>query len=161
MTTEVVKNDSRKMLHTNLMLFLKNLLAIVAAFLIPIKGIMLTVGLMIAVDTVIGIYRSKKLGIKITSRKLSNLVSKMVLYQSAIVLFFMIEKYMLVDILLMFTSMEFLVTKLVALTLISIELKSIDENYKSISKVSLFSKFKEMLKRAKEVKDDLKDLNKD
>lgn len=140
---------------------LKNFMLVLITFFLPIKGIILIVGLMIAADTVAGIYRSKKLGIDITSRKLSNVISKMVLYEGAVLLFFMIEKFILQDFVGMFTNMQFIITKLMAITLIAIELKSIDENYKAVSGVSIFSTFKKLITRAKEIKGDLKDLSKE
>ena len=44
---------------------------VVLSFLMPIKGILLTIGLSILADTIVGIWKSKKLNIKITSRRLS------------------------------------------------------------------------------------------
>lgn len=141
--------------------FLKQLFIIIITFLMPIKGIIVVVGLSILVDTITGIIKSKKLDQPITSRRMSNIVSKMVLYQSAVILFFCIEKYILGDIVSLFISTELIVTKLVAITLVSIELKSISENIKKISGISLWDKFKEIVIRAKEVNDDFNDFKKD
>lgn len=141
--------------------FLKQLFIIIITFLMPIKGIIVVVGLSILVDTITGIIKSKKLDQPITSRRMSNIVSKMVLYQSAVILFFCIEKYILGDIVSLFISTELIVTKLVAITLVSIELKSISENIKKISGISLWDKFKEIVIRAKEVNNDFNDFKKD
>ncbi len=140
--------------------FLKQLLLTVIAFLLPIKGILILVGLMILADTITGIYKAKKRGEVINSRRLSDVVSKMFLYQGAIVLFFMIDKYLLGDIIGIFTTVEYLGTKIVALTLVSIEIKSIDENQMAITGVSLWTRFKDLIKRAKEIRTDIKDVTK-
>lgn len=133
---------------------------ILAAFLLPIKPLIIIVGVCIAIDTFMGIWRSRKMKEKITSRKLSNIVSKMVLYQAAIILFFCIEKYILADFIGAFTSIPLIVTKLIAATLVFIELKSMDESFQIIFKYSLWDKFKDMVKRSKSLKGELEDFNK-
>lgn len=134
---------------------------VVLSFFLPIHGVILAVGLSIIADTIMGMLKACKIKEPITSRKLSVVVSKMILYQSALILFFIIEKYILTDFVGLFTSLEFIVTKLVAITLISIEVKSIDENFKAIKGYSLWDKFKFMLLRAKEIKSDLEEVKKD
>jgi len=130
---------------------------LILAFILPIRPLILVVGLCICLDTLIGLYRSKKLKQKITSHKLSNVISKMVLYQSAILLFFCIEKYILADFIAIFTGIEWFLTKIVAATLAAIELKSINESYEVITGYSLWDKFKGFLKRGKELKNELSD----
>lgn len=136
-------------------------LIIVAAFLIPIKPLILTVGICIAIDTFMGIWRAKKQKENITSRKLSNIISKMVLYDIAVILFYCIEHFILSDIIAKFTDINLLLTKLVAATLVMIELKSIDESFVLIKGYSLWTKFKELLTRAKSLKGKLEDLKED
>ena len=128
---------------------------IVLSFLMPIIPLILTVGGAIALDTITGVYRSYKTKEVITSRKLSVIVSKMLLYQLALVLFFVIETYVLQDIIGAFTSIPLILTKLVTTVLLFIELTSINENYKDISGVNVWDKFKDLLKRAKEIKSDI------
>jgi len=142
----------------NIKASLTAIIGIVLAFLTPIIPLMLTVGAAIAIDTVCGIIKAKKLKDTITSRKMSKLISKLVLYQAAIVLFFCIEKFILSDIIGLFTSIPLILTKLVATTLLFIEGTSINENYKAITGVSIWKKFKNMLARAKEVKEDINDI---
>jgi hypothetical protein len=121
----------------------------------PIKGILLTIGISIFLDTVVGIWKSKKLNIKITSRRLSQVVSKMLLYEATVILFFMIDSFILDGIVKTLFSVPFLLTKMVALTLISIEVFSIDENIKAVKKTGLFDAFKNLVARSKNVKDDI------
>ena len=135
-----------------------NFFAILAAFLAPIKALMIIVGVCILSDTFTGIWKAKKKGDKITSRKLSAVISKMVLYQGAIVLIYCIEKFIIADFIGYFVDIPLFLTKLVAAILCFIELMSINENYTAISGVSIWSKFKEMIKRAKEVKEEVESL---
>jgi multisubunit Na+/H+ antiporter MnhG subunit len=129
------------------------------AFLAPIQGILITVGVLILSDTIIGIWKARKLKEKISSRKLSQIISKMFLYEGTIILFFMIDKFMLGDILQQFFAVEFLLTKVVALVLASIEVFSMDENYRAVRTYGLWHAFKKLVGRAKDVKDELKDFD--
>lgn len=144
-------------LLTNLKESFVAILAMILAFLSPIVPLLLLVGVAIALDTILGCLRARKLGQKITSRKLSQVVSKMVLYQTAVILFFCIEKYVLSDIIGMFTQIPLILTKLVTSTLLFIELLSINENLNSAYGFNLWTKFKDMVGRAKSVKDELED----
>ena len=66
-------------------------------FLAPIQGLLIAVGIGIALDTFTGVFKSIKLnGLKsIRSRKLSNVISKMLLYQVTLILLYVIDKYLL------------------------------------------------------------------
>ncbi len=145
-------------LITNLKTSITAVFGILLAFLLPIIPLILIVGAAIFLDTAIAIYKAYKLNETITSRKLSSIVSKMVLYQSAIIGFFCIEKYILGDVIIMITAIPFVLTKLVTVTLLFIEMQSIVENYSAISGVNIFSKFKEMITRTKEVKESVEDM---
>lgn len=127
----------------------------------PIHGIMLTVGTLIICDTIIGLWKARKLGEKITSRGLSKIISKMFLYEGTIIMFFLIDKFILGDILFKFFSIEWLLTKLVALVLASIEVFSIDENYRAVKKYGLWHAFKRLVARGKDIKTELKDFDLD
>lgn len=141
-------------------LSITGIIAIIIAFLVPIIPLILIVGVAILADTILGIYKAKKLGISITSRKMSALISKMVLYQSAVIGFFVIEKYILDDFIIIFTSIPLVLTKLVTLTLLFIEVQSVNEHVKKLYGISLWLKFKELLKRSKEIKDEIGDITK-
>ena len=130
------------------------LFMIVSAFLAPITGIMITVAVCIAADTVMGIWKAKKLKQEVTSRKLSQIISKMFLYQMTVILIYCVDKFILNDIIQQFFTVPLLATKIVALTLISIELFSIDENFKAVKKKGFWDYFKELTARAKDIKDE-------
>lgn len=149
----------RLLLSTTAKINLSSFLSVIAAFLFPIKAIMITVGLSILGDTAIGIYRAKKKGEKITSRKLSQIISKMFLYQGAIVLFFCIEKFILADFILLFTGIPLFLTKLVGALMVFIEIQSISESIESLTGKSIWARLKEMITRAKDIKEDIEDLS--
>jgi hypothetical protein len=143
------------LLKTALASSLDRIAIVILSFLMPINGILLTIGISIFLDTVVGIWKSKKQNIKITSRKLSQIVSKTLLYEATVILFFMIDSFMLNEIVQTIFSVPFLLTKIVALTLVSIEIFSVDENIKAVKKTGLFYAFKNLVARSKEVKDDI------
>ena len=122
-------------------------------FFTPVVGILIAVGVAIALDTILGIAKAIILKDKITSRKLSNIVSKFVLYQSAILLLFTIDKFLLGEFFKIWFSIPFFFTKVVAIVIIFIELTSMKENFEAAFKVDIFKKLKELLRRSKELKD--------
>ena len=134
---------------------LLTLISICFAFFLPISGILLMIGLLIIIDTITGIWKAKKLGEKITSRKLSSIISKLALYEVTVIMFFLIDRFILNDIILTFFSVPFMLTKVVALVLSSIEVMSINENYKAVKSIDLWQSMKLLFARAKDIKDDL------
>ena len=116
------------------------------------------IGVLICIDTFTGIWKDKKIGDKITSRKLSSIISKLALYEITVIMFFLIDKFILNDIILTFFSVPFMLTKVVALVLASIEVMSINESYKQVKQVDLWQSAKDLFARAKEIKEDLNKL---
>jgi len=137
---------------------LLTLISICFAFFLPISGILIMIGVLISIDTITGIWKAKKLGEKITSRKLSAIISKLALYEVTVIMFFLIDKFILNDIILTFFSVPFMLTKVVALVLASIEVMSINESYKQVKQVDLWQSAKDLFARAKEIKEDLNKL---
>lgn len=135
------------------------IMALFTALFAPIQGIMVTVGLAIIADTIVGIWKARKLKEPISSRKLSQIISKLLLYEATIILFFLIDKYILGDILLAFFSIDFLITKSVALVLASVEVFSIDENIKIVKGSGIWDAFKRLVKRSKDIKNSIDDFN--
>jgi hypothetical protein len=139
---------------------LLTLISICLAFFLPISGILLMIGVLICIDTFTGIWKAKKIGDKITSRKLSSIISKLALYEVTVIMFFLIDQFILNDIILTFFSVPFMLTKVVALVLASIEVMSINENYKAVKQIDLWSSLKNLLARSAEIKDDIKKIKK-
>ena len=135
--------------------YIIQLLAVVSAFFLPISGILFLIGFAIFVDTITGIWKAKKLKIKITSRGLSAIVSKLFLYEMAVILTYLIDKFILNDILLQFFSVPLMLTKILSLVLCSIEVISINENIKAVKGIDLWASLKNLLQRSKEIKGDI------
>lgn len=131
---------------------------IILAFLLPIKMLIVLVGLMIVLDTITGLWKAKKTKEKITSKKLSRVISKMVLYQVALITFFILDKFIFGELVGAFTSIPHLLTKVVAVFFVGVELISINENVNGIYGFNLFKMFRNMLSRAKEVRKDIDDV---
>jgi hypothetical protein len=131
---------------------LLTLISICFAFFLPISGILIMIGVLISIDTFTGIWKANKLGDKITSRKLSSIISKLALYEITVIMFFLIDKFILNEIILTFFSVPFMLTKIVALVLSSIEVMSINENYKIVKGIDLWQSMKLLFARAKELK---------
>ena len=144
-------------LLANIRLSFMKLLAVISAFFLPISGILFLVGFAILLDTVTGLWKAKKLKIKITSRKLSAVVSKFFLYEVAVIGFYLIDYFILNDIIMKFFSVPLMLTKILSLILVSIECISINENYIAIRGISIWSSMKNLFARAKEIKNDLND----
>jgi len=143
-------------IQTNLL----TLISIITAFFMPISGIIFLVGFLILIDTITGVWKAKKLNQPITSRKLSAIISKLALYEVAVIMLYLIDYWILDAIVLKFFSVPLMVTKITALTLCSIELISISENYKIIYGLNIWESLKNLLKRGAELKDDVDKIKK-
>lgn len=141
-------------MKTKLSLFVFSILTI----LTPVKPLVVIAILSIILDTCFGIWRSvKKSGWKsIRSRRLSHTISKTLLYSGAIVFVFLLEKYVIADILAHFISIDLLMTKAFTFFCVYTEIKSINESYFSVTGVNVWDKFIKFAKRSKETLEDLK-----
>ena len=131
------------------------LITIIFSFFLPIAGILGLLFALILADTATGIWKAKHLKEKITSRKLSTIISKVLLYELCVILFYLIDYFILNDIILTFFSVPLMLTKVLALVLASIEIMSISENWRVVKGVNLYQSAKLLFSRAKEVKDEL------
>lgn len=128
------------------------LLAVISTFLMPISGLLFLVGFVIVLDTITGVWKSIKNKVPITSRGLSAIISKMMLYEITVILFYMIDQFILNKIILQFFSVELMLTKVLSLILVSIEVMSINENYKAVKGLDLWQAMKNLFARAKDIK---------
>lgn len=136
------------------------LLTVLLLFFAPIQELVMVVGLAILCDTFTGIYKSVKLdGWKsIRSRKLSNIISKMVLYEISIIVLYPIDKFLLNELLLNIVSVQYFSTKVACVLLILVELTSIKENIEAALKIDIWKTLKNFIKRAKEVSNNVDDI---
>lgn len=128
------------------------------AILSPVKPLVLIAVLSIILDTCFGIWRSvRKSGWKsIRSRRLSHTISKSLLYSGSIVFIFLLEKYVVADILGHFIAIDLILTKAFTFFCVITEVKSINESYFSVTGVNVWDKFIKFAKRGKETLEDLK-----
>ena len=111
--------------------FLAALIAATIAALAPIQAVMISVGVIIMLDLITGIWAAVKRKEKIESAALRRTVSKFLIYQLAVISGFVVQHYMLGDI--MPTS------NVVAGVIGIVELKSILENSNTIVGMDIFS----------------------
>jgi hypothetical protein len=134
------------------------LLSICFSFFLPISGILGLLFALILADTATGIWKANHLKQEITSRKLSAIISKLLLYELCVILFFLIDYFILNDIILVFFSVPLMLTKVLALVLASIEIMSVSENWRVVKGVNLFQSAKLLLTRAIDIKNDINKL---
>jgi hypothetical protein len=126
--------------------------------LTPIVPLVLIAVVAIILDTCFGIWKSiRKGGWKsIRSRRLSHTISKTLLYSGAIVFVFLLEKYVVADILGHFIAIDLLMTKAFTTFCVYTEVKSINESYFSVTGINVWDKFVKFAKRSKEQLDEIK-----
>jgi hypothetical protein len=126
----------------------------------PIYGLLVAVGASIILDTFTGIFKSIKLHgwSSIRSRKLSNVISKMALYEICIMFLFLMDKYVLNEFVKHAFGFDFMFTKVCAIVLIFVELVSVKENIEETFSIDIWALLKKALNRAKETKEDINQL---
>ena len=142
------------------MRYIKYILSSLILLFVPIYGLLIAVGTAIALDTFTGVFKSIKLKgwCSIRSRILSNIISKMALYEVCILLLFVIDKFVLNEFISKWFGFQFMFTKICAILLIFIELVSIKENIEASFKIDIWQLLKKAFLRAKEIKTDITDL---
>ncbi len=142
------------------MRYFKYILSSLVLLFVPIYGLLIAVGTAIALDTFTGIFKSVKLKgwCSIRSRILSNIISKMALYEVCILLLFVIDKFVLNEFISKWFGFQYMFTKICAILLIFIELVSIKENIESTFKIDIWKLLKKAFLRAKEIKSNVTDL---
>jgi hypothetical protein len=147
-------NDTLSVLHTVLLTLI--------TFFAPIHGVILTVISFVLFDTGIAYWRVKKTGTKWTSKKLRvGLVQKSITYVALIILFFLMDKFILNEFVKNFVNIDYFLTKALTLIFIFIEFTSIDESYTIVRGKSIFQSLKELIGKANDIKNDLKNKNED
>jgi hypothetical protein len=77
------------------------------------------------------------------------------LYEVAVILTYLIDKFILNDIILQFFSVPLMLTKILSLVLCSIEVISINENIKAVKGIDLWQAMKLLFARARDIKQDI------
>ena len=130
----------RQFLSDNFNFIKSEFFILLAALIAPTIGMLFVLGALIIVDTLSGVYAALKLkgwgGVK--SRTLSNgLLPKLVFYPLAILICQAIEN----------EFSELPIMRVTGFIIMSIEFKSIGENYKAIFRVSIFKEFKSFMSK--------------
>jgi len=140
-------------------LHLKHLLLGAIGLLSPIKYLLVLVGIWIVLDTILGIWAAKKQNIVITSRRMSAVLSKMLVYQGIVILAYVIDVTILGGIIALFISVPLLITKIATLMVLINESYSIDEKIRLLNEnKAIWFYFKRALGVAKVIKKETKDL---
>lgn len=133
------------------------------SFFSEIHFVFILVGIAIFTDTFVGRWGAKHKAIKenldvrlyVSSKKTRiGIVSKLLGYNLSVITVFILDKYMLNDIVSYYIPnfpITFLVSKLVGLFFLWIEFDSIDETYYKVTNVSLKSKVKDKFDQGKKV----------
>lgn len=109
--------------------FLKNALISLGVVIAPIKMTLLVVFILCAVDLITGVLAARKRKEPVVSYGIRRTVLKLLVYESAIVLAFLVEQYM--------TGPDMMVLKLITSLIGLTELKSVLENLNELSEGSL------------------------
>ena len=118
---------------------------------------MIAVGAFITLDTLLGMMAAHKLGEKIESKKLSRVVWKMVMYQSVVLTFFVMDVFIVGDLLGHFVNTPFVLTKAVGVALIGIGFKSIDENIEKMTGTTLLKRLYDIIRKGKGIVSKIKE----
>lgn len=125
-------------------------------FFAPIKGIIILVALSTILDSCFGIWKAKRLKEQITSKLFRHgFVPKVLSYVGATMLVYASDYFIINELTKMAVSVEFFFTKLIAVGLMSIEVKSMDESFQKVKGYSFLNPIIEMIVKAKNIKKEL------
>jgi len=114
------------------------------------------VALATIIDTCFGVWKAKKLTEPITSKLFRNgLVPKLVSYIAVVMLVYASDVFIINGLTMSVVSVEFISTKVIALVLLSIEVKSMDESWIKVKGYSFIDKIKAIIVKLKDVKKEL------
>ena len=137
-------------------IYLSSILYSILLFFAPIKGIILLVALSTILDTGFGILKAKNLGEKISSKAFrTGLVPKLISYVGAVMMIYGSDGFIINSLVSNLVDVEFMATKVIALTLIINEAKSIDESFEAVKGYSMIAKMLEIINNLKKVKKQL------
>jgi len=136
-------------LWAKLTVYFTQIAAVLLSFISPIAGVLIAVGAFVFLDTIIGLWKAKVIKQQITSRRLSDVVQKMLVYQLTVITFFILGHFIINDIVKEFIDIDYAMTKLIAVVLISIEFFSIDESFKAATGKGLLQRLTDLISKYK------------
>jgi hypothetical protein len=128
-------------------------------FLTPAAPLLIMAGLAIGIDTVYGIYAAKKQG-RFTSKRATDVLGKLGLYQGVILLLYIMDYYILNSILISFIGIEFIATKILSILFCYLEAESVSETYKRLNGISLKERLIDAFKSIRSGLNGLRDISK-
>jgi peptidoglycan biosynthesis protein MviN/MurJ (putative lipid II flippase) len=138
--------------------FISGIFKALLIFLSPIKYIVLLVALSTIIDTFFGVWRAYNTNVEIKSKKLRHgFVPKLITYCFAVIITYCTDYYILNDLTQTVVAVDHLSTKLLALVLISIEVKSMDESFTKVKGYSFITKITNLVRKVKDVKKELQE----
>ena len=138
-----------------ILMTITSLIAVVS----PVAPMIYIALLSILLDACFGVWKSVKKGgwKSFKSRRLSHTLSKSFLYSLAIILIFLVEKYIAGDLIAHFIAIDLIMTKVVAFFCVIVEVKSINESVEDVTGRNMLQCLRRFVTRAKE---EVKDLTK-
>jgi hypothetical protein len=125
-------------------------------FFAPIKGIIVIVALSTILDTGFGIWRAKMSGEKLSSKAFrTGLIPKLLSYIGVVMAVYGSDVFIINALIKNIIDIEFMSTKIIALTLIINEAKSIDESFEAIKGYSFIDKTIQVVNNLKKIKKQL------
>lgn len=125
-------------------------------FFAPIKFIIILVAISTVIDTLFGFWKARHKKDEITSKKWRfGFLPKVITYVICVMLVYCSDYFIINEIVKLSISVEFLFTKLIALILISIEVKSMDESFKEVKGWSFLEKLQSMILKAKNIRKEI------
>ena len=139
-------------------IYLSSMFAALILFFSPINGIMLLVAISTIIDSGFGIWRACNEGKTITSKTFRNgFVPKLLSYIAVVMLVYCSDVFIINALTKLVISVDFVSTKIIALVLLSIEVKSMDESFTAVKKYSFLQKARVAIDKFKNIKKELKD----
>ena len=133
-------------------------LSVVISFFIPLAPLLVLVFFAVVADTFVGRWYAKRTGEEVTSKKTrEGFVSKMVSYGGGLTFIFLLDSWVLNDVVMMYFPKDHLSTLLTALFLIWIEYSSIDEKVKWVKGKGITDRIFDFIRKAKKAVGIIKD----
>lgn len=142
--------------------YLIGVLISICTFFIPIKGFLLIMGGMVALDTTFAMYVAYKMGNgmkSLTSSKFFNIAPKLFFYLGTMMLAYMVDYFIIGNDHLW--GIELFGTKIITLAFVSNEIKSVNESYVKRFNKSIYDTLKEYYNVLKDLKKDIQELIQD
>lgn len=137
-------------------IYFSSILYSILLFFAPIKGIIILVAAFSCLDTLFGIWKAKKIGEKISSKAFrTGFVPKLLSYIGVVMAVYGSDVLIINSIIYKIVDVEFMSTKIIALTLIINEAKSMDESWEAVKGYSFIDKTIEHINNLKKVKKQL------